>query len=65
MQNLTTNKLVFKYKHTMGETFFAFRKDSIGFVYKYDVQKENWFKISCEMKNIVYNFSCSKLLKVN
>ena len=49
----------------MGETFFAFRKDSIGFVYKYDVQKENWFKISCEMKNIVYNFSCSKLLKVN
>ena len=64
MQNLTTNKLVFKYKHTMGETFFAFRKDSIGFVYKYDLQNREWFRISCEVKNLVYDFSCLKLPKV-
>ena len=48
----------------VGETFFAFRKDSLGFVYKYDLQKGEWFKVSCVVKKLVYDFSCTKLPKV-
>ena len=49
----------------VGETFFAFRiNDSTGFDYKYDIQKEEWFKIWYDAKNLVYDFYCLKLPKV-
>ena len=51
----------------VGVNFFAFKTMDLtdsSTVYKYDVEKEEWFEVLCEVTKLVYNFCCFKLLKV-
>ena len=51
----------------VGVKIFAFKMEDFtgsSNVYKYDVEKKEWFEVLCEVKKDFLNFSCFKLPKV-